>query len=263
MGVKMRWPWRRQRQLVGESRPAIEFIPEPPSELRALVEAHAFGHVDHASDWLETFLRCPELDDLGTRHIASDLTPEQERRVREIVTAGEPRQALFNLLMWPQLIPADVRLATACAAMRQERDPYMRIAAAVGLQERKIADADWPAVRDALLGLLRDPRQQIQNRATIALRSGLRAGDAGAVVAAVLSSSLGPGEIESFVGALLKVGASDAALHLLPRLLESDRLHPDVRAWLETWQSTGTRPDGSPPRDFGLSGLAYIPNLDE
>lgn len=261
--MKIRWPWQRQRQPAGDGRPSINFVPEPPPEVRALFEEHVFGQVDRASDWLETFLDCPELDDLGTRHVATDLTPEQERRVREILATGEPRQGLFNLLMWPQLIPADVRLATACAAMRQERDPYMRIAAAVGLQERKIADADWPAVRDALLGLLSDPRRQIQNRATITLKSGLRKSDADSVVEAVLASSLDPGEIETLVGALVKIDGWAAAARLLPRLLESANLHPDVRAWLETWQSTGVRPDGPPPEDFGLSGLAYIPNLDE
>ena len=272
-GRQLRWPWHRHAkssvraadQRGSEPRLGLRITPEAPPEVRATLEHHVFGHVDEASDWLATFLAEHELDDLGTRHVAGDLTPAQEARVREIVASGRPRQGLFNLLMWPQLIPPDIRLDAVRGAVRQTHDPYLRIAAVVGLEGGavEVSDSEWPSVRDELLTALGDPRAAIRNRVTVALSRRLRVSDGPAILRSVAEAGLGGTELENVLAALIRVGADDAAPDLLPRMLEQGVSRPEVRAWLESWQAAGSRAASPPPRWFGLPALAYIPNLDE
>lgn len=272
-GDAMRWPWQRTRSEArtegpgptsGEGPPTLVITPEPPPELRAFVEQRMFGHVDGADDWLEAFLTETELDDLATRHVAADLSPAQEARVRQAVEIGTPRQARFNLLMWPQLIPADIRLSALRSAIRQDSDPYMRIAALAGMQGTsvKVPAADWPGVRDDLLSALGDPRAAIRNRATVTLADRLVPNDVSAVLHAATTLELGGSELQNLLGALVKMGADDAATALIPMVLERWTGGPEDRAWLELWRTRGARPSVPAPDYFGMPGLAYIPNLD-
>ena len=247
-----------------EPRPGLRIVPEPSPEFRAFAEQQLFGHIDGAPDWFAAFLAEPELDNLATRHIAADLDTAQDARVRAVLVSGTPRQARFNLLMHPQLIPTDVRLAALRAAVRQSDDPYMRIAAIVGLQDEalRVPETEWPAVRDELLDATRDPRGVIRNRATVTLTGRLQADDVPAVVARIREGGLEGSELDNLVATFVKLGADDAVLEVLPIVLEHGAQVEATRAWLEAWQAAGQRPAEPAPPWFGMPALGYIPNLD-
>ena len=167
------WPFGRSTP----SEPATP-LPRPldprnlPSELPPEVAAFIRGPIDGRDDWLDAFLEEPELDNLRTFRTADDLTPLEAGRVRDIVATGAPHQARFNLLLNPQLVPEDIRLDALRAAL-DDADPYMRIAAAVGLQapsNTPMTPASWPPTRDALIGRLDDPEPAIRTvRASLSL----------------------------------------------------------------------------------------------
>jgi hypothetical protein len=214
---------------------------------------------DQSDDWLEAFLVIDELDDLFTRHGAADLSTGQESRVRAVLRDRAPRQARFNLLMRPGVIPGDARLDALDAGLVDE-DPYMRIAAAVGLQDLAVADADWPPVRDALIGLVADPIGAIANRATVTLAGNARSGDGPAILDAARQAD--DRHLQNLLIALVRAGADREVLELLPLVLVQEGLAASTRAWLERWAADGRRPDGDPPAYFMAPALGYIPNLD-
>ena len=243
---------------------------EPVSEADVLqhpaLRAFAVGPIDSRDDWFEAFLAQDELDDLRTRHDWRELTPEQTARVRAIVASGQPRQALFNLLLWPQLLPPDVGGRTIVDAIRQDREPYMRVAAIVGLQHfpaGSIPRESWPGVRDALLSAFPDRRMSIANRASVTLHTQARPGDGPSILAAARAAELAGGDLRNVFITLIRIGAHEEILQLLPDVLANEKLQPAARAWLERWKSLGRRPAEDPPASFGLPVLGYIPNLDE
>lgn len=215
---------------------------------------------DQSDAWLETFLAIDELDDLFTRHSAADLSPAQEGRVRTVLRERMPRQARFNLLMHPALIPADARLDALRAGLEDD-DAYMRISAATGLQDVDIEDAEWPTVREALLRRVADPIGAVVNRATVTLAGNARSGDGPAILAAARSSALNPSDRGNLLIALVRAGADREVLELLPEVLQSVG-EPVSRAWLERWMAEGRRPAGELPAFLMLPALGYIPNLD-
>lgn len=198
-----------------------------------------------------------------------DIAARQWRRTPTLASgrlrSDEGDLVALVLRMTPQLIPTDVRLAALRAALRQSDDPYMRIAALVGFQERgpvRVPDDEWPAVRDELLDAARDPRAAIRSRATVTLSGRLRPDDAPAVVELIREGALDASELDTLVATLVKLGADAAVLEILPIALERGTQGPTL-AWLEAWQATGGRPAEPAPRGFGLPVLGYIPNLDE
>ena len=255
------WPF-------GRSVPREPAAPNPqpldprnlPDDLPPELAAFIRGPIDGREDWFEAFLAESELDDLRTRKSAADLTPHEVGRVREIVATGQPRQARFNLLLNPRLLPDDVRLGVLRASLT-DSDPYMRIAAVVGLQDPAAAvipPREWPAVRDALIGRLDDPEAAIRNRASATLAGRAGPGDGPALGAAPVHEE----QVRNLLIACIRADAQDAVLALLPRLLAQERMHAPTRAYLERWQADGRRPPDDPPAILMLPGLGYIPNLD-
>ena len=229
-----------------------------PADLPPEVAAFIRGPIDGRVDWFQAFLEEPELDNLRTFRTAEDLTPLEAGRVRDIFATGKPRQARFNLLLNPQLVPEDIRLDALRAAL-EDADPYMRIAAAVGLQDpSKIptTPVSWPASRDALIARLDDPEPAIRNRASVTLAGRAAPGDGPTLRDAEIHDA----EIGNMLIAGIRAGADDVVVALLPRMLP--RPMPDeTRAYLERWQAAGRRPTEDPPAFLMLPALGYIPNL--
>jgi hypothetical protein len=255
------WPFGRSvsREPVTPTPRALDPL-KLPDDLPPEIAAFIRGPIDGRVDWFDAFLSESELDDLRTHKSAADLTPQEVRRVREIVASGQPRQARFNLLLNPRLLPDDVRLGALRAALT-DSDPYMRIAATVGLQDPAaavIAPPDWPTVRDALIGCLDDPEPAIRNRTSVTLAGRAVPGDGPALRAALVHDE----QVRNVLIACIRAEAEDVVLALLPRLLAQERMQADSRTYLERWQADGRRPPDDPPAVLMLPGLGYIPNLD-
>lgn len=148
-----------------------------------------------------------------------------------------------------------------CALRSLNSDPYMRIAAVVGLQDPSAAvipQSEWPAVRDALIGRLDDPEAAIRNRASVTLAGRAGPGDGPALGAAPVHEE----QVRNLLIACIRADAQHVVLTLLPRLLARVRMDDESRTYLERWQADGRRPPDEPPVGFMLPGLGYIANLD-
>lgn len=100
---------------------------------------------------LESFLATAELDQLLTARNA--LTPadvQGQAEVLETLANWQPQQAIANLLMYPELIPAQERYACVMRGLQEKNWTYLPLAAVVGL-ERQGLDAYSVAEQEAIL----------------------------------------------------------------------------------------------------------------
>jgi hypothetical protein len=85
---------------------------------------------------LETVLKTTDLDDLlRERRDILSLTPQETERVSAVIRAWTDRQAIANLLFYPDLIPLSLRFDALDRALRSHGFPYFGLAATVGLPE--------------------------------------------------------------------------------------------------------------------------------
>jgi uncharacterized protein DUF7010 len=93
---------------------------------------------------LDALLNATDLDELlRLRHEIPALTPEESDRVAAVIREWRDRQAVSNLLFYPELIPAGIRFEALDRALHSSEDPYVALAASVGLQ--RVAPDDVPS----------------------------------------------------------------------------------------------------------------------
>jgi hypothetical protein len=139
----------------------------------------------NASDALKRFLAADDLDDL--LRVASalpGLAPDDAAVVRRIIENWRPQQAVANLLFHPHLVPSDVRVAAILRAMNECGQPYLKLAATVGLasvEPRDIAPGDAAVIRSLLLKLIEADDSILSSRASVSIDSWLDASSSTAV----------------------------------------------------------------------------------
>jgi hypothetical protein len=212
-------------------------------------------------DRLERFLTENELDDLRPWPFEQSTRAEQ-RRIREVVEAFAPLQAMYNLLLHPMMLPPDVRFETVARAIAQHESGWLALAAVVGLQgwPREAFGEGWPYVREALLALVTAGDPVVANRATVTLAGAVGPGD-GPAVAAVLRAEPAGAEARNLLLCLLRCEADEEITAMLPLVLPTLEVDSGSRAWLDSWVLAGRRPASPPPGILLLPGLGYIPNL--
>ena len=123
---------------------------------------------------LETFLRADDLDALLRARQDIALTPEESALVVSVIHDWSDRQAVSNLLLHSDLIPATLRFEALDRALNSHDVPYFVLAATVGLQDVPLGDvpsdkrAAWV---QALLGLARSRSKTLAGRASVTLFS--------------------------------------------------------------------------------------------
>ena len=134
---------------------------------------------------LKRFVAADDLDDL--LKAASELRglgPDDAAVVRRIVENWRPQQAVANLLFHACLIPADVRVAAILRAMNDCDQPYLKLAATVGLasvEPREVAPGDAAIIRGLLLELIEADDSILSSRASVSIDSWLDASSSPAV----------------------------------------------------------------------------------
>ena len=124
---------------------------------------------------LEAFLKARDLDELlRVRRDISSLTSEEASRVASLVRDWTDRQAVANLLFYPDLIPATLRFEALNRALHSTDIPYLVLAATVGLQQ--IVLDEIPADRraawvQALLRFVQSKSNVLAGRASVTLYS--------------------------------------------------------------------------------------------
>ncbi|NEO86559.1 MAG: hypothetical protein F6J87_20220 [Spirulina sp. SIO3F2] len=209
-----------------------------------------------ASD-LSNFLSSEQLDitqKLANTLISLDQAQTDQAQIRNVIEQWNEQQAIANLLMYPSLIPSDLRLDSLLKALT-ERVSYSALAAIIGLQGH---DDWWSNVERAnivehLQSIVFGAPQAIANRASITLLDYLRPQDVDKTVFFLGS----PHEVVQYNSllALLRLFDTEVTRHHVNTTFEAGRMtklgHDYAVAHIDTVQ----------PDDLPL--LSYIPNLKD
>lgn len=107
---------------------------------------------------LQSFLTAEDLDEvLDARGNLTALSVEDTEVVRDVIAQWQQPQAVSNLLIHPDLLPEDIRLASLFRGLAEQRVAYYVLAAIVGFQSvdtplltanenAKIATALWEII---------------------------------------------------------------------------------------------------------------------
>ncbi len=83
---------------------------------------------------LQAFLSCTDLDDLlRARGQVRNITTRQAKHISEILAAWDPPQAVANILFYPDIIPNIERFRYLLKALHDDKQPYNKLAAVVGI----------------------------------------------------------------------------------------------------------------------------------
>jgi hypothetical protein len=217
---------------------------------------------------LERYLAVDELDELAALHDDADFTsPAETATIARVLESQSDVRAAANLLMYPDVIPADLRVAAALRAVAPAANGYLRIAGAVaishlpGLGYPDEARADLLA---GLLGVVSTDAGPAAVRAASAIGSFLDPGSIPDVVAmlihpnpsvrrnlaAALAPFVGPAGLDgmvrevqqahpdSAVGVRERLAADGIDLHGPLRLLPVVPYLPNYREWANSYLST-------------------------
>ena len=111
---------------------------------------------------LERLLTASDPDLLAVARDALDgLDEDDDARIREVLTAWDDVPAVANLLMYPEVVAEQERMPALLRALRDDAQPYLGLAASVGLQrlaEDPMEDdpEDDEELRDEVVTALRE-----------------------------------------------------------------------------------------------------------
>jgi hypothetical protein len=122
---------------------------------------------------LESFLQATDLDDLlVAHHQLTRINREDAAVLHEIIISGTDRQAIANMLMYPEVIPAPNRNEALLRALHSDPSDYQLLAAVVGVQRLGDTTGVPPEINhevtECLLGALASVRPTGM-RASVAL----------------------------------------------------------------------------------------------
>lgn len=212
---------------------------------------------------IEPFLRSTDLDELlAVRQELDDapLDAQSEAEVRVVLDEWTDLQAVSNLLMHPQLIPPDQRNAEVQRGLDDVENPYVRLAAVVGIGEldlSQITDIERQRFVTTLLDLIASDGTVCAERASFSLVWVMRQPDAPDVLACLAHPS--PRVRHNILQGLLEMlGTSGlAALLEMPGLAAPEAQQAGGKAVAEAGiDLSGTVDDQRKPLV-----MAYVPNL--
>lgn len=130
---------------------------------------------------VSTILAAADLDELyrAVRGLGR-LSATDVEAIRAVLERWDDTQALANLLMYPKLVPVDLRAASLLRGLRDGERPYLALAAAVGLARLDagwVSQAERTALRDQLLAAVAAGPDLVAVRAAIALAGFIDAAD--------------------------------------------------------------------------------------
>lgn len=136
---------------------------------------------------LESFLAAEDLDEVLTaRDKIAALAADDEAAIRAVLGEWRKPQAVSNLLLYPALIPKDIRLSTLLRGLCERKLVYYILAAVVGFQSidaADIVDADRQRVLADLLAVMRDTTDILAQRASVSFTGFAKLEDAPSVFA--------------------------------------------------------------------------------
>lgn len=212
---------------------------------------------------IQQFLRSTDLDELlevRQQFLDDELDPAATAEVLAVLDDWTDQQAVSNLLMHPQLIPAEQRNAQVQRGLDDVENPYVRLAAVVGIGEldlSQITDIERQRFVTTLLELIGSDGTVCAERASFSLVWVMRQPDAPEVVECLAHPSARVRH-NILQGLLEMLGTSGlAALLEMPGFVapevQADARQAVAEAGIDL---SGTVDDQRKPLV-----LAYVPNL--
>jgi hypothetical protein len=220
---------------------------------------------------LDAFLAATDLDDLlRLRQRVSALKPDESSRIVSVIHDWSDRQAVANLLFHPRVMPDAVRFDAIDRALCSSDDPYLVLAATVGLQS--VPPEGVPAEKraawvDRLLSLVQSTSTTVAGRASVTLSEWMHSVDGADILPRLVALYPVPDRSASrnVVAAVLDACGDLRDDEFEKRLLEwrvSDAGASDFRYARAEYADTKSH---NAVRAMTMTGpsLAYIPNLSE
>jgi hypothetical protein len=203
---------------------------------------------------LSEFLISSQLD--TTRKLANtliSLNQTDEAQIRDFIKQWNEPQAIANLLMYPSLIPQDIRLDSLLKALT-EQVSYSTLAAIIGLQGHDDwwSEAERATIVEHLQSIAFGAPQPISSRASVTLLDYLRLQDVDKTI--------------FFLGSPNEIVQYNSLLALLRLLGVKETRHRVNKAFVAKqlteagYNYATTHLDTLQPDDLPL--LSYIPNLN-
>jgi hypothetical protein len=211
------------------------------------------------SDDLKRFQAAQDLDDLrAAREKITVITRADAGVLAEIVTAATDDQAVANLLMYPEVIPAQLRVPTVLAALQRSPSDYRLLAAIVGLGRLELDEADQKPVAGRLLELSARADEPVSSLASRAFS--YVAGGYDVQLTVEHLGKLRPTERHNVLAALVNQFGTGRIYKALAAADALGLMSPDdvqaIRGQLE-------REEHDPFSNLRITLLTYIPNLKE
>lgn len=124
---------------------------------------------------LERFLRANDLDSLlSDSNILTELNAEDIKIIGDILQNGTDKQAIANLLMYPNLIPQDIRFECVFNSLQKPNYSYFLLAAIVGLDKLEFTSVEQQVtIFNQLISIIENNDGVIGDRASNFLSSNL------------------------------------------------------------------------------------------
>jgi hypothetical protein len=225
---------------------------------------------------LQAFLESRDLDRLAdARERLPAFDAEDIAAVRRVLSGWSEPQAVANLLMHPSLIPESERSAAVQRGLDETRQPYLALAAVVGLREldvESLPPAERAEVVGRVLALAAADRGVIADRASAFLAERLwHFGDSYAPSVLALLDHPSQTVQHNALAALVPLVGLDNLSDVLTRAVEDGKLSlrgqaTAARKLARIRGFSAADPDDGSGDDLGsLSAplLTYIPNLDD
>jgi hypothetical protein len=212
------------------------------------------------SDNLERFLAAEDLDELLiAREQIVEINRTDAVTLADLVTAtAADDQAIANLLMYPEVIPAHLRVPTVIAALQCPSSDYRLLAAIVGLGRLELDEANQELVAERLLELSAGADAPVSSLASRAF--GYVAGSYDVQLAVEYLSELCPTERHNVLAALINQFGTGRIYKALAAADALGLMSPDdaqaIREQLE-------RGEYDPFSNLRITLLTYVPNLSE
>ena len=124
---------------------------------------------------LNEFLAAKDLDDLlRLSSVVKNLSEKDNQFVRKILKDWNGKQAISNLLFYPNIIPSDIRAKVLVRGLNEQKTIYYNLAAIVGVQNYQYfstANEDTNWLKMKLFQFVKDTEDIRAMRATSALQN--------------------------------------------------------------------------------------------
>jgi len=212
---------------------------------------------------LKVFLETEDLDDLlKARSKLRQLDEKDIKKIRSTLEKWNSPQAVSNLLLYPFLIPEDIRGTCLLKGLSERKNPYYVLASVVGLQgidPTGFLEEDRNAIKESLIFALKNSEGVIAARASVSICDFLSAEDASTMFE--LLDHPDKAARHNILSWLIRT-LEEADPETFVSMANSSNIPEDVRKEaIEKFQEHIRQKEAGEVSSYAMQLYAYIPNL--